>query len=241
MNMKQILLLGFVLTLLVGCSTDGVVITGKVKNYDGSAVYLEKKVGLIYRAIDTIMIKKDSTFRIKINNEEPEYYRLNFMYRNKVPVYVSYNNFSLEVDASNVRGKYTITGSPDHTLVQEVKALHDEFGSLETVKTLKAQYQKGSLSGDQSLMDDAELKYQRALEEKDEMIKELIFEGVQNKAYLGAVELLYHNGLRPEKHPEFFKKVSNELNRQIPEASITKRFTTYVQTIQQTVKLQQNE
>ncbi|MEP2771947.1 MAG: DUF4369 domain-containing protein [Fulvivirga sp.] len=239
--MKQLLLLVLVTGFCVGCTNDSVVITGKVKNYDGNAIILEKKVGLIYRELDTLFIKKDSTFRITIKNDEPDYYRLNFTYRNRVPVLVGYDDFYVEVDASNIRGKYTISGSSDHELIDEVKSLHANFGSLKAIKTLKGQYEKASTEGDQNSMKDAELMYQKAIEEKDEMIKEVILEGLENKAYLGAVELLYNNALRPDKHIDIFEKVSDTLNEKIPDASITKRFTTYVQTIQQTVKLQQNE
>lgn len=239
--MKRVVLFSLLASVLISCSGDGVVITGKVKNYEGSAIYLEKKVGLIYRSIDTIFIKKDSTFKIKVKNEEPEHYRINLMYRNRVPVLVGYDDFHVEVDASNIRGKYTITGSKDHDLIEEVKAIHNEFGSLKSIKALKEQYSEGRLAADKTLMEDAEAKYQKALVEKDEMIKEIILEGLKNKAYLGVIELMYNNALRPEKHSEFFKQVGNELNQHIPNASITKRFTTYVQTIQQTVKLQQNE
>ncbi len=239
--MKQILLFGLIAFLLASCADEGVVITGKVNNYGKNAIFLEKKVGLIYRSIDTIYIKKDSTFKIKIDNKEPDYYRINFLYKNKVPILVGYDDFEVEVDASNFRGAYAIKGSKDHELIEAVKSLHSNFGSLKSVESIKSQYEKANIAGDQDLIEDAKAKYQKAIEEKDEMIKEVILEGLENKAYLGAIELLYNNALRPEKHSDFFVKVSKKLNAKIPEASITKRFTTYVQTIQQTVKLQQNE
>jgi len=121
--LKKIFLILVVLTVvLFSCKKhNGFVISGKITNSEGKYLYLDELKVPSSIPVDSVMLKKDGTFKFKGEIGYPNFYLLRFNERNFVTLLVdTTEKINIYGDAANFSRDYTVDGSPGSLLVQEL-------------------------------------------------------------------------------------------------------------------------
>ena len=99
----------------------GFVISGKITNTEGKYLYLDELKVASSVPVDSVMLKKDGTFKFQGKESYPNFYLLRLSENNFVTLLVdTTERISVSGDAANFSRDYTVEGSPGSLLVQEL-------------------------------------------------------------------------------------------------------------------------
>lgn len=119
--MKQIFLsVLIIIAISVSCKKEnGFVITGKITNSEGKYLYLDELRVSSSVPVDSVLIKKDGTFKFKGNIKFPNFYLLKISDKNFVTLLVdTTEKITVKGDAANFSHDYVVEGSEGSLLVQ---------------------------------------------------------------------------------------------------------------------------
>jgi peroxiredoxin len=158
---------------------------------------------------DTIVLSANYTFSKKVFLTEPGYYRLNFYDRQLMNIILDKSDIEINVDGNDQNGFAEIKGSPDHSLINEIQLLSQEFQSSNEVQQIGQQMMQAQSSDDKAAADKLIEKYQALEHDNQNKIAALIR---ANPTSLASVNLLQHNNvLDKEKFFWLYQEVANEL------------------------------
>lgn len=121
--------------LLAGCSSQPIVLKGKIKNAAGSPVVYYRTVdGVMVQSVDTLHLHSDSTFMVTIPVNSPE--KFDFYLWGKRPlgcVYLKPGTTEIEIDAS-ADVPFKMENTPENEVMKKLSELNNDVWQLRARK-----------------------------------------------------------------------------------------------------------
>ncbi|MFB9862034.1 redoxin domain-containing protein [Rufibacter immobilis] len=222
---KQILLAATALTVLGACQKKGVAtgdtdktyrISGKINNMTTGKVYLDELGEQAFVPKDTAEIKKDGTFVMEGTVAEPAIYKLGFENKEGIMLVVDNQSIEITADSGKVAQTYTVKGSKDSELIQQLNGIMQEM--QQGVTALNQQFQQASSAGNQEEMRKLQDQFMDIQRTNQNKLKDLV------KANPGSVVSVYTAGniLNLEEHFPFVDSMSVAFKQALPNSKYTK-------------------
>tara|TARA_Y100000782_G_C10189132_1_gene269259 strand:+ start:18051 stop:19190 length:1140 start_codon:yes stop_codon:yes gene_type:complete len=188
-------------------------LTGQVSNFPQSEMFLKKFVPQTgYVVVDTVLLDEGGNFEFHSDIDEFNFYILNFVDDNNAINLILQPNDAITITAdANSLIESSVTGSEDTKLYKELMALRYKIQN--TFDSLRIEQQKYSQNGDQQGYYTVIQQQQFAYENYREKVRSFINNNPSTLANLVAIEQL-----EPEEDFEYYKAVSENLEKRIPES-----------------------
>lgn len=216
MKYTSIFFLG--LLVILGCSNaqtsenkgePALTITGKVNNPQEGVITLNEIQRTDVVPVDTITLNDDNTYSYDFHGE-PGFYRLNFYGIQAVTVILEDSDLIVNVDGSDPRGFYEVSGSTEIEQIKKYNADQAaEYGAQE--QALNDRFVEASQAGDQAKATAIQGEYMELLKEKEGLTIETIKEIGPN---LATFQLL--SSLDKDRNFDFVDSMTQELNNKYP-------------------------
>lgn len=206
------------LLVILGCSnaktsdsnTEPVLtITGKVNNPQEGVITLNEIQRTSVVLLDTITLNDDNTYSYNFHGA-PGFYQLNFYGIQAVTVILEDSDLVVNVDGSDPRGFYEVSGSIEIEQIKKHNADQAaEFGAQE--QDLNNRFAEASKAGEQAKAKAIQDEYMELLKEKEKLTIKTIKEIGPN---LASFQLL--TGLDKDHNFDFVDSMTQELNKKYP-------------------------
>ncbi len=233
--MKRFFLVLLPLLALFSCKSsekDGFTVSGIIKNGEGKQLILNKFMPSNTIALDTVKIGKDEKFSFTETTEAPELFGLQLDGADGQIIFIadSVSKITINADTANYRINYTVSGSEDSKLLQELyNHLDKTYDKLDSVNMIYVQNKgKGNLD---SLVAMVQSASQRFIDEHKQFSEKFINEHTNSPA---AIIALYQQIGRNfpvfdiNQDRELFQKVDEKLYAKYPTSSFVKGLHDYI-------------
>jgi peroxiredoxin/DNA-binding ferritin-like protein (Dps family) len=178
----------------------------------------DEKISLV----DTLMVSSDSTFRYKLKNESPAFYRLNLYDRQYVNLILDDEDVRIVADGNRPDGFVEVTGSEDTDHFYRVNDIMRNF--QQQVNALNADFMKARADEDQQAMRGVEEQYLALEEANTRKLKAAIDSMGNSIAAFYAV-----NFLDAEKEFDYLSQLADRFNQNLPDSRYTQQFVAQVE------------
>ncbi len=233
--MKKLILVLIPFLALFSCKNaekDGFTVSGTIKNADGKKLILNKFLPSSTLPLDTVTLNKDGEYEFRENTAAPELFGLQLEGANGQIIFVadSLSNITIKADTANFRIDYTVSGSEDSKLLQELyNNLDKAFESLDSLNKIYLS-EKGSGNLD-SLVKSINEASQKVFDKHKEYSKEFINKHTDSPASIIALYQQFGRGMSVfdiNADRELFVKVDNVLYEKYPNSSFVKGLHDYL-------------
>lgn len=233
--MKKLILVLIPFLALFSCKNaekDGFTVSGTIKNADGKKLILNKFLPSSTLPLDTVTLNKDGEYEFRENTAAPELFGLQLEGANGQIIFVadSLSNITINADTANFRIDYTVSGSEDSKLLQELyNNLDKAFESLDSLNKIYLS-EKGSGNLD-SLVKSINEASQKVFDKHKEYSKEFINKHTDSPASIIALYQQFGRGMSVfdiNADRELFVKVDNVLYEKYPNSSFVKGLHDYL-------------
>ena len=216
--MKYTSIFFFFLLVILGCSNaqtsdkePRLTISGKVENPQQQGVITLNEIQRSSVVpVDTIELNSDNTYSFKFYGE-PGFYQLNFYGIQAVTVILENSNLTVNVDGSDPRGFYEVSGSMEIDQIKKYNADQAaEFGAKE--QELNDKYVAAKQAGDEASASAVQQEYMDLLKDKEKLTIATIKEVGPN---LVSFQLL--SGLDKDRNVDFIASMARILNKKYPD------------------------
>ena len=224
----------FLVLLFAACSTnktDGVEIQGKLSNSKGEKIYLEELNINQINIKDSAIVDETGEFSLQTKIGEKSFYRLKTDQNNFIVLILDSldEKINIEGDATNLANTYKIEGSEDSQLLWELNnVLKKNFQMRDSLQQV---YQQNV---DHPRLDSIgrvlEAHYNASTGNLRAYIKNFIDKHSESFASLAAIEQL-----NPDTDFDYFKKLSENLNKKYPNSSYVQAFLNKVNDLKKLV------
>ncbi|MCB0496425.1 MAG: AhpC/TSA family protein [Cyclobacteriaceae bacterium] len=206
------------LLVILGCSNaqtsdkePRLTISGKVENPQQQGVITLNEIQRSSVVpVDTIELNSDNTYSFKFYGE-PGFYQLNFYGIQAVTVILENSNLTVNVDGSDPRGFYEVSGSMEIDQIKKYNADQAaEFGAKE--QELNDKYVAAKQAGDEASASAVQQEYMDLLKDKEKLTIATIKEVGPN---LVSFQLL--SGLDKDRNVDFIDSMAQILNKKYPD------------------------
>jgi|WetSurSiteA1Bulk_404760.scaffolds.fasta_scaffold00197_3 peroxiredoxin len=214
--MRNILLL-FGILVLAACNKERVRITGHLANADKKVLHLDEVDVYENRTEDSVVLKKDGSFRFTFDTKGPCFYQLRLADNQVIVLFPKPGeHININADAGNLLTSLRIKGSNDTEQVTTlIHALHDAKSRLDSIGTL---YEKAT---EDSVKDRLSEEYQDIMDSHRKFSIAFILTHYNSLASLYALYQQYQPGtyvFYKATDMQFFKIVSDSLSKYIPDS-----------------------
>ena len=206
------------LLVILGCSNaqtsdkePRLTISGKVENPQQQGVITLNEIQRSSVVpVDTIELNSDNTYSFKFYGE-PGFYQLNLYGIQAVTVILENSNLTVNVDGSDPRGFYEVSGSMEIDQIKKYNADQAaEFGAKE--QELNDKYVAAKQAGDEASASAVQQEYMDLLKDKEKLTIATIKEVGPN---LVSFQLL--SGLDKDRNVDFIDSMAQILNKKYPD------------------------
>ena len=233
--MKKIFLVLLPLVALFSCKNsdkEGFTVSGTIKNAEGKQLILNKFMPNKTISLDTVKIGKDEKFSFTEKTGAPELFGLQLEDADGQIIFIadSVSNITINADTANYRIDYTVSGSEDSKLLQELyNNLDKTYDKLDSVNMIYIK-EKGKKDLD-SLVAMVQSESQKLIDEHKSFSTKFINEHTDSPA---AIIALYQQIGRNfpvfdiNRDRELFQKVDEKLFAKYPKSSFVKGLHDYI-------------
>jgi len=213
--------------------SEGFTVSGKLDNADGKTIYL-KMVSNKLMTIDSAIVE-NGTYHLSGTTESPELYIFLVGKDFKQFAYLALDNTTqliLNGDASDLINTYTVEGSEECQLIKEVT--EHNSASMNKLGDIDAFYNENKTNPNQdSITTICRNNAQIIVDDEKASLKQFIDNNLGTLASLLAVNQRIGKNLvlGPEEDFDYWKKVSDELEKTYPNSSQTKSFKSTIDQI----------
>ncbi|MBC3541560.1 redoxin domain-containing protein [Rufibacter sediminis] len=222
---KNILLAASMLLVMGACQKKGVAttdtdksyrISGKINNMTTGKVYLDELGEQAFVPFDTATINKDGTFVLEGTVAEPAIYKLGFENQEGIMLVVENNAIEVTADSGKVAQSYTVKGSKDSELIQQLNNIMQ--GMQQNATALNQQFQEAANAGNQDEVKRLQEKFMALQQENQSQLKAFV------KANPNSVVSVYTAGniLNLDEHYTFVDSMATSFKAALPNSKYTK-------------------
>jgi peroxiredoxin len=172
--------------------------------------------------VDSIRLKDNYTYQLKVHLTEPGYYQLNFYNLQVINVILNKNNVEVNVDGNRMEGFVEIKGSPEHDLIARIQGMLSELQRSPDVANLERAFTAAAQAKDETKMEKIRDQYLVALKKVHDPMAALL---LQQPASLAVVDLLNQGTLLDrDEYFNVYEDAAQKLKKEIPNAAIAKNF-----------------
>lgn len=233
--MKKIFLILIPLLVLLSCNSSeksGFSVTGTIKNAEGKQLILNKFMPQSTLALDTVKIGKDGEYEFNKHTPAPELFGLQLEGQNGQIIFIadSLSKITINADTSNFRIDYTVEGSEDSKLLQNLyNNLDKAFESLDSLNKIYIS-QKGIADLD-SLVKMVTEESQKVFEKHKVYSEKFINEHPESPASIIALYQQFGKNMSVfdiNENRDLFTKVDDSLYKLYPNSSFVKGLHDYL-------------
>ncbi|XOV90924.1 MAG: redoxin domain-containing protein [Bacteroidota bacterium] len=226
-RLNNFLVLATLIVVFFACEEKkGIPVEGEVKSkMEGEIVTLEKLENQ-WVTIDTIEIAEDGSFEFRIEEDQPNFYRLNFFRRQVANLIVNGNEEKIIVnlDGNDPNGAVEIIGSKDSNyLANLLETLGFQSQQLQEINQQAIQ---ARMSGNTDEVQELSQEYYDKVNRYQQETKEMIWNMLPSLAAYYSLE-----ALDQDQNFSFYDSVAQELQKARPDHPTTKALMTRVNSV----------
>ncbi|WP_181306308.1 TlpA disulfide reductase family protein [Rufibacter sp. XAAS-G3-1] len=222
---KQLILAAASILVMSACQKKGVAtedsdksyrISGKINNMTTGKVFLDELGEQAFVPFDTAQINKDGTFVMEGTVAEPAIYKLGFENQEGIMLVVDNKSIEVTADSGQVAQTYTVTGSKDSELIQELNKIMQSMQQNATA--LNQQFQEASTAGNEAEVKRLQEQFMALQQENQNQLKAFV------KANPSSVVSVYTAGnvLNLDEHYTFVDSMNTAFKSALPNSKYTK-------------------
>ncbi len=213
------------LTVFGACQKKGVTtadtdksyrISGKINNMTTGQVYLDELGEQSFVPKDTATINQDGTFVMEGRVEEPAIYKLAFDNQEGIMIVVDNSSIEITADSGRVAESYTIKGSRDSELIQQLNTIMK--GMQDKATSLNTQFQVAAEAGNEAEMRRLQEEFMSMQKSSQQQMKTFI------RANPNSVVAVYSAGniLNLDEEFAFVDSMAEAFKSNLPDSKYTK-------------------
>lgn len=186
----------------VGYPQDGIIVLEKIE--ENQAV-----------PQDTLTLNESNQFEVKVNVDDPGYYRLNFYNKQLVMLILENDNVVVNVDGNNRTGFVSIEGSTAHDLINEIQDMQRSLQNDDDFRDINQRYNEAVKEGNKELQEAIQEEYLEFEKKRNEKVVTLIDSAGPS---LAVVDILSSGRvLNKDEYFDFYDRKARELSEALPE------------------------
>ncbi len=233
--MKKLILILIPVLVLFACKNsekEGFTVSGTVKNAGGKQLILNKFLPNKTEPLDTVTLGEDGKYSFTETTAAPELFGLQLEGQNGQIIFIadSLSKITINADTLNFRTNYTVSGSKDSELLQQLyNQLDKAFDKLDSLNKIYIT-QKGKVDTD-SLVASITAASQNIINEHKKYSEKFINEHSDSPAAIIALYQQFGRGMNVfdiNADRELFTKTDEALYKLYPKSSFVKGLHEYI-------------